>query len=102
VSIQLPSNRKFTEAERAYAIQIGREDLVDENDRSDLPAEAPAKDSNSDVLHLDQDIYDRVVNLNQDQLQAELRSMGVDPVGNESELRTELASRLQNQRDAKK
>lgn len=102
MSIQLRQDHKWTEEEKKYARDRCMFDELRINDELELPKKAPKakRPKQEDVLHLDKDIYDRVVDMNMEDLQSELRRVHIPPQGDESELRTMFAAYLQDERDS--
>lgn len=98
----IENDHLFTASEIAYLEDRNRLDLIAQNKRDFGPGgprehERPAEEET--VLHLDQDIYEYVVNLEVAKLQSELRKVGLSPKGSEQELKVRFAQHLQENRD---
>lgn len=99
----------FTPEEVAYLQARNRYREVEANAKSFGPGGnrenevSPAKAveaTQNETLELDKDIYDYVVGLDIKQVQAALRKVNIQPVGDEPQLRSALAQHLQENRDA--
>ena len=100
MSRQIDNDHPWTESEIKYKLARGRKDEVDQN-ALDYPPGAPVREivPGEHVLELHQDIFEKVNDLDVDQLQSALKKVGLDQSGDIIELKKRLAQHLQSERD---
>lgn len=97
-----PEEVAYLQARNRYReVEINAKSFGAGGDREkEVPPAKTVDDAQNETLELDKDIYDYVVGLDVKQVQAALRKVNIQPVGDEPQLRSALAQHLQENRDA--
>lgn len=102
MSRQILNDHLWSDDEVAYQESRGRLKEIESNRQQFSGVNTEVAVEDSPKLQLDPDIFDSVKAMTVEQLQTALRGAGVNPVGDEKQLKVALAQHLQAERDGAK